>query len=421
MTGLRAKLIGVFAIFAFVLVVTPLVLSFGLTDRISAMEQADIDSGYSQVQRAGQLLSSQLFDALDEYAHRDDLIKAISGEGDDVWFQIHVVDAVAKHFGHSYVMLVDDKGKLLWRSGDAAGLGDSAVGLPLMKGAALEDRRSGFAKVPDGFGMFAAMPITDAKPKNPDHPQIYGTLIFGRRVDAKFAVDVAGVIGRDIALFDQKKLFADSAPFQHTPPDAVLGGLDAKGLAASAKQQTFSSPSSTAMFGYVPVQSSSGEVVGTIRLAQDRVRIDVFRRELLRAVMLFFLVTMLLFIVIAWLTGRWYVLPVMRLSDVMHRYASRKRYQDKELAERDDEMGDLYRSFAGVVSELEEHRQEIALRERELQSSNRKLAANAETLNKTKESLETKLEEISKLNKFMVGREVRMAELKKQLKEKERK
>lgn len=92
-------------------------------------------------------------------------------------------------------------------------------------------------------------------------------------------------------------------------------------------------------------------------------------------------------------------IPIVKLSDTMNQFTVDKNIKpQQQFLNLKDEIGTLYRAFNEMINKLNAHHQDLEQQIKE----------------KTKQ-LNAKLEELEEFNKLMIGRELKMIELKKEI------
>ncbi len=108
--------------------------------------------------------------------------------------------------------------------------------------------------------------------------------------------------------------------------------------------------------------------------------------------------------------------PILMLRDATGRAVSERKPIKVRVRSR-DETGELARTFNSMLDEIKRYKSEIGEHERELEKQVRERTKELES---SKRKLEEKVEELEKLNRMSTGRELRMIELKKRIRELEK-
>lgn len=417
--GLRTRLIMAFLVFAvFPMVMIPALLYQNLSLSVASIEMTELNGGVQQLENAIHTHQRSVLQNVQDYAHWDDAVRAFR-EGDKEWFQNQVFDYVTKHYGYEYIIVADLNGRVVWEYGAPEEWKVDVSKLALFQDARNGTEQASFMRNSRGFAIAAAANIIPLAREG--HMNAYedavGVIIYGDDADTAYADTLANTIGRHIDLLDRNTLFArDSGNIMNAVGSRFLD-VSSEGYFAVMKGDRYVEEMSDILMAYYPVETPNGQVVGAIRIGQSRLATNFVRRELVRAVLILFCVAILLLILLAIVIGSWLVNPVGRLAEAIRQYGKRRKLLARDLALRKDELGEVYRAFEELVRELDLSEHENISRERELRHTNKELARNAAALGRAKQALETKLDEISKLNRFMIGREVRMADIKRELKQ----
>lgn len=169
--------------------------------------------------------------------------------------------------------------------------------------------------------------------------------------------------------------------------------------------------------GVVTPVHISGQVVGTIQIDFSLEKIDEKIESTIITEILIYMGIMFLFVLLLFIFLRKAVIkPILKISKGMGDIGRGKIYRAN--VKSGDELGELSRNLEKTGRELKESRKELEKYSKELE---KQVKERTDEVEKSKKELETKVTELEKFTKLAVGRELKMVELKKRIKELETK
>jgi sensor domain CHASE-containing protein len=342
--------------------------------------------------RAFEIQKQNLLTSLQDYANWQDLANPKTGK-DPAWLEINVIGWVPAQFKIDVVVLADRQGKVFASHGLPEEFGSDVSGHPMFRSAVAGADNVEFTHVSTGLLMLASAPIAPppafrdgfAMESSP------GVLMFGKMMTDDVVAEISEVIGNEL------KVLTNPVPEPYA--------------AAYREEET-----ATHLYGYEPLIGIDGSVVGTLRVERDRMSARLVRDRATRTAIGGAAAGLLTILVLALLMSVYLARPLVRLAGSIRDFGAGKATKMKSSG-RNDELGMLEDSFVGMMQELGASKRKVSVQEQELERANRELAATAEELRHAKIQLEEKLVELEKSNHFMVGRELKMSELKKEIDE----
>ncbi len=157
----------------------------------------------------------------------------------------------------------------------------------------------------------------------------------------------------------------------------------------------------------------SGQVAGTIQVDFSLEKIDEKIESATITEILIYAGIMALFVLLLFIFLRTALIkPILKISRGMEAIGKGKKYSAD--VKSGDELGELSTRLDMMGRELRESRKELEKYSRDLENQVKK---RTKELKKSKKQLERRNAELEKFNKFAVGRELKMRELKKRIKD----
>lgn len=206
------------------------------------------------------------------------------------------------------------------------------------------------------------------------------------------------------------KNFPDNEHFQN----AVKGTIDVNTKPSEDLENVAEKGYEQLMELYIPITLDSDEVVGVIELYT---KLDFINRAisknnaiLLRTILISILI-ILVVVILAFLSIQKFITnPIIRLRDVA-REVGKGKLNTKIEVKSEDELGELSSAFNQMTKNLKESR-------KELEEYNNELETKVEERTK---KLKEKLDDLERFAKLTIGREERMIDLKRRIKDLEEK
>ncbi|MEI7741534.1 MAG: CHASE4 domain-containing protein [bacterium] len=383
--------------------VIPVYMYQKISGGILNIEIADAEESAIQYRQVRATENSQLLKNLQDYAHWDDAVNALN-KSDGAWFKSQVFEYISKHYGYEMIIIADKKGKVLWQYGAPIELSDDISDTKFFRNARSGNETVVYEQYEKSAIMIASaniIPIAAEGSPTAVNDAV-GVMVCGDKISVENLVNISVSIGHDVAFFNDNTLVASSEYTRTPEPGTLFRDVNSEAFRQISSKKQYTDIQPDYIYLYIPVISDEGGVIGAIRLSQERSWVDLIKRELYVFIWMYSIglfASSIIFLVIMSFTV---VGPISQIIKLIKNFNKDAGTSDPLMISRSDEFGDLYRTFHSLISQVSAH-------DKELTELVRALA-------KSKEENESKIAEITKLNKFMVGRELRMIELKKELK-----
>ncbi len=162
----------------------------------------------------------------------------------------------------------------------------------------------------------------------------------------------------------------------------------------------------------------SGQAVGTVQIDFTLEDVDSKIESATNIMISDYLLLMVLFILVLFFSLRKIVItPILKVNKGAEAIA-KNDFNYRVDVKSNDEIGRLSRTFNQMTIDLKESRKKLEEYSKELE---KQVADRTKELEKSKNELESKVDEMERFSKLSVGRELRMVELKKKVRELEEK
>ena len=256
---------------------------------------------------------------------------------------------------------------------------------------------SGYLEIPQtGTVIFAARKVL----RNDQSCPSTGILLFGQNLDQRLIAKISQITESSVSLekpdgdipFKQVTTFTSA----DQPPDMRF---------------YYSSPSQ--ILATIPISTYFGEKIGLVYMKTDRESESLGRLNRILFLSSLGFVGAVICVIVLTLINKLVLNRLHLLSSVVRGVSNSSKLDSRIAVSGDDELSDLGRDLNNMFASLQKAQAFLATKD-ELEA---KVTERTEELAKSKKILEEKLMELEKLNKLMIGREMKMAELKEKIRQ----
>lgn len=341
-----------------------------------------------------------------DYADWDEMRKFIKTK-DPKWIKKNVTDWVPNHFGIDLIAVTDMSGNILYQYGDFPEYTGNIANNPLVKRGLNYKDVTGIYTTSKGLAFVAAAPIESSLDKLPQN----GVYIYGDLIDDSLVKEVHEATGFGSSLYGGDKLIATTLATEEPY------SLSAAAVVYNEKKVAISK-GLLSMSIYFPIIDLNGEPVAALEIIRDRT-------AFLSSIAGITLTSIFGFILMAFVGLRFAGTIAFRLGRLEKVSSIIQKGEIPEpldiLAE--DEIGNLVKSFNKMCRELKESRQKVLEYNMKLEEVRARRIGDIETergsleekVSERTRELEEKLAELEEFRKVVVGRELKMIELEKEV------
>lgn len=361
---------------------------------IDQLEQERLTDSLDRVERAIDAVGSEMLANVLDYSHWDEMYFPETGRDPD-WLQLNVFGWVPRNYQIDTIIMADRDGKVYASFAPPAEMVSDVSEYLFFRNALEGIEKHGFYQTSHGMMMIASAYISRTNVVGVPYPpkEASGVLIYGRLVDSETAQHFTDVTGRSVSFFDEKELIGTS-----DPDLAGNLGREFSRLAPQASRDVFrkmqlreKGPERLVL--YHPLRSYDGGVIGALRVGQDRETENFVRMHIRDGVVYTSLLAAAFSIALSYFLGLRLSRPIRSLAKGMREYATGKPFVPV-VTKSKDEIGELGKSFTYMTRELD---------------------ASQASLKEKDKALEGKVNDLERMNHVMIGRELRMIQLKKEL------
>lgn len=356
--------------------------------------------------------SNQIAASVQDYAHWDEMMEQ-SYERDQEWLRVNITDWIPEHFHIDAVFLADRDGNVFYNYDLPEEIAGNVSAFPLFQSALRGEEPQALYLSSRGLMLVAASYVSPAFDTESvflpeDAPAV---LFYGRLLDSHVAELISESVGGHVEFFDRQALIGTSDTEKSGSLGQPWAGRREDVARAFAEGTNVDSQSDDEMSSVALLTEASGEAVGAISVSRSRDTEQFVKAEIISTMIAGIIASLIAASLLGLYLG-WKIVRSLRLlTQEVVQYSEGKLTDMPEIS-RNDEIGVLHENFAAMVKTLDLSKQRLLEQQQTVEKSNDALRKNAVKLEKLKAELETRVEELGRLNEVMVGRELRMANLK---------
>ncbi len=333
-------------------------------------------------------------------AHVQEAVRHYVGSEGDTSKLKEAMDNVFPVLEVDMLAIVDDKENIIYTVRDPES-GDDISSFAGVAVALAGNMVTSTSKAEEGWSIVSAVPVEY-------EGRIFGALVVGELLDDEFAMSLASVTGSDVSLASLDGIFASSLP----PDQREILDPDLAGEILTQKRALSAShPQTNKIVSYKPVM-----IVDQVFVLIVGIDTEVFRQILEENQRTLFYATVIILsiaLMIGVLLSKRLIGPLEILREAVDDI-TRGKLENKIKIRTTNEIGTLADSFNKMTADLKKSRAELEGHSRKLE---RDVLQRTGELERSKKDLESKVDDMERFSKLSVGRELKMVELKKRIRE----
>jgi len=394
-TSIRLKITALVLISTFVLAIAVILVSALIIQSGNLkIEESDVRDDLARVHKTIDGDFSYLGVSLVDWSNWDDTYLYVQGENPG-YEETNLQDSTLVNLGLDALIIADNNDNLVYKkvvdleSGEQVTneiISDIIINThPVFKSKDGTDIVTGFILTPDGLLMVASAPILNNDASLPSR----GTLVFAKFLGEEKLAEIEGLTDLAINIFPYN---SDSLP-----SDVA----DASSILEAGELSVVMSLSPDLVAGYDYIYNLNGEPIGVIKIETNRTIYKQGQTSFITSLVITTSFILAIGLIINLLLGRFLVTRFTRLSKEVEEISQSQDITKRVAVDKVDEIGQLARLINDMLAALSAARAtEIELQESEKRSA---------------DELKKQIEEVQETNKVMVGRELKMIELKKKI------
>lgn len=374
------------------IIALPTVLYGDFTLYLSQQAERSVARAVDRTTRAFNHQGRHLLSITRDYSHWDEFNKRMLA-GDRSWIEENVSEWLPKQFGYPVTIVTGMDGKVFVSHGATQNTLDQIIHSPFFAEALVGEESFRVLRTSDGLFLVSASRVTPSflNDEDPKMALASGVLVAAIPIDSDLAADIEETTGVDTSVIDLERA-----------GEAVMVDLNS----IRSGRMTWQDNGMLRIINQ-PIIGADGETLGVFRLEQSLEATAQFRRRLLRSVLASVAASILASGLLAAFLATRLSRPLGLMTKAVRDFSIGKKPALSRV-EKADELGELQNAFAKLLDDLSASKRIISSRETDLERMNA-------DLDETKRQLERKLKELEEFNGAMVGRELKMVELKQEI------
>lgn len=387
---------------------------FNGTQKIQESRQLDaLQRALYSLNEQGNQLDSNVRD----YAHWDEMADPATGR-DSEWQRINLTEWIPELFLVDTIFLANRDGSIFYDYRLPSELKNNVSSFPPFQKALQGVESHYIFNTENGLLLLATAYVSPAIDKeNPFSPlDSQAVLMYGRYLNSSVAQKIGEAVGGDIHFFDKTRLLGTNNVDHATIVGSQEQEMPAPVLYALDNNVPILSEANDFASAHMSLLDVFGNRVGVLSVTVNKLTQNFVREQIRMTIILSLILNLFVASILGLLLGWQISQPIRTLARAINDY-TRGDISRTPNVDRSDEIGTLQAAFRDMVWSLEKSKSERARQQETLEETNEQLRRNSRDLQETKHILEERVTQLKQLNEVMVGRELRMAELKKEIKQ----
>jgi sensor domain CHASE-containing protein/HAMP domain-containing protein len=390
---------------------------YSLFSGLRELQESRISDALTRTLYGLEQQGAQLASNVQDYAHWEDMYNPDTGR-DPEWQRINITEWIPSQFDVDVIVLADRDGNVYYQYQAPTEFSSNIKDFPPFTNAFEGVETHELYASSNGLMVVAASFVSPAiNADNPFSPQdAPAVLIYARYLDSSVAQALRESVGGEIHFFGATELLGTS---DESTSDLV--GLPLQSFSNTVQNVLTSSEpiiteTSESVTAFTRLQDVFGQPVGVVSITLSKATERFVESQFLTTILVSLMVSMTVACGLGLLLGWQLTDSIRRLSHAVLDYTDGK-ISHAPMVDRKDEIGQLQQAFSNMIDSLEKSKSKLLQHQSDLKKSNEQFRRNSRDLQQTQRILQERVNELKELNEVMVGRELRMAELKKEVKQ----
>ena len=368
-----------------------------ISSSFSDAKKIRIEDGLIAAQNITNNENDYLIKSVRDYAHWDDLYN-IAITKDPAWLKNYVTDWVPENNDIDWILGVDKEGNIFYKYNNPNEYNTNLSNLEFFTKTMSEEEIKGYMLTTRGLYIVASSPILKTDGSGPAR----GMWLYGQSINENYTKKISDIGNFNISYYhlDGNLLassITDDSNFNKLNIKAEYPNLFEQ-VATNLNNVVENRANITSI--YSPIYDFNNNCVGVIAISKSSSDFSAIAKHYGRIALLMSILVLIMIIFASINFVKIIRNPIKDLTDSMN--INNKDIPKKVEVKSQDEIGVLADSFNKMIDRIKDFREELNRSNKKMEENNKKL--------------ESKIHELEKFKRLTVDRELKMIELKKEIK-----